>query len=162
MKEIEAIKQTLAAGPTPGPWFVQYGDDASHMCCTAVGAANTRTSNDGQWSAEECDSLVALTLHQCYPFVEADCERDAANSAYIAACNPAAMQKIIAHIDSQAAEIERLRTDAERYRWLRKQHWSESDIAVVISPKKHTRLGAILPSLELLDDTIDHMRKETP
>ena len=57
-------------------------------------------------------------------------------------------------------EIEQLRVDAERYRWLRKQHWAESDIAVVVSPKKHTRLGAILPSLELLDKTIDHMMKE--
>ena len=63
---------------------------------------------------------------------------------------------------AQAMEIERLRADAERYQWLRQQHWSDSDIAVVVSPRKHTGLGAICPSLGLLDDTIDHMRKKTP
>lgn len=60
------------------------------------------------------------------------------------------------------AERDAVMKDAERYRWLRKQHWSKDDIAVVVNPKKQTRLGAICPSLGLLDDTIDHMRKETP
>lgn len=36
----------------------------------------------------------------------------------INACNPTAMAKVIAHIDAQAAEIERMRADAERWRTL--------------------------------------------
>ena len=106
--EIERIRAALAAGPTPGPWFVQYGDDQQHMCCTAVSSANKRAINEGQWRASECEALVALTHHQCYPFVEPDCERDDENSEYIAACNPAAMTAVLAHIDAQAAEIESL------------------------------------------------------
>jgi len=85
-----------------------------------------------------------------------------AEDKYSDATDQDVMVEVLAHIDAQAAEIERLRVDAERYKWLRKQHWNEGPIAVVVSPKKHTRLGAICPSLELLDDTIDHMRKETP
>lgn len=103
--DLAAIGAALDAGPTPGPWFVQYGDDWCHMCCTAVAAANTRARNDGQWSAADCDSLVALTFHQCYPFVQADCERDEANSAYIAACHPARMARILADHDRLTAAL---------------------------------------------------------
>ena len=47
---------------------------------------------------------------------------------YVLSCNPAAMQKIIAHIEEQAAEIERLRADSERYASLRRgQKWSVID-----------------------------------
>jgi len=107
--EIERIRAALAAGPTPGQWFVQYGDDQQHMCCTAVSSANKRAINEGQWRASECEALVALTHHQCYPFVEPDCERDDENSEYIAACNPAAMTAVLAHIDAQAAEVAKLK-----------------------------------------------------
>lgn len=96
----KAIRQALEAGPTPGPWFVQYGDDDRHMCCTAISTSNERSRNDGQWTQEECDEHVALTLHQHYPFVSADCERDDQNSAYIAACNPAAMTALLSELDA--------------------------------------------------------------
>ena len=33
---------------------------------------------------------------------------------YVAACNPAAMTAVLDHIDAQAAEIERLQSDAAR------------------------------------------------
>ena len=45
--------------------------------------------------------------------------------------------------------------DAARYRWLRKQHWSESSICVVMHPKNAVRLGHECPSEERLDDFID-------
>lgn len=61
-----------------------------------------------------------------------------------------------------SAHIEKLmRTvqDAERYRWLRAQHWSESAVAVVSEPKQNVRLGAYCPSGDLLDDAIDAAMK---
>ena len=53
-------------------------------------------------------------------------------------------------------EIERLRADAERYQWLRKQHWAESKLCVVADPKTAVRLGSDCPSLERLDEIIDN------
>ena len=50
--------------------------------------------------------------------------------------------------------------DAQRYRWLREQHWSNSDICCVNKPKQNVRLGGICPSGDLLDAAIDAaMRK---
>lgn len=50
--------------------------------------------------------------------------------------------------------------DAQRYRWLREQHWSNSDICCVDEPKQNVRLGGTCPSGDLLDSAIDAaMRK---
>ena len=51
--------------------------------------------------------------------------------------------------------IRRLERDAERYRWLRGQLWTENTLAVVLRPKDNTKLGCFLPFGELLDETID-------
>lgn len=48
--------------------------------------------------------------------------------------------------------------DAERYRWLREQHWSTDTIAVVLNPKQAVKLGYVCPSDSLLDETIDAAR----
>lgn len=45
--------------------------------------------------------------------------------------------------------------DAARYRYLRAQHWSDSDLAVVLHPKTNAMLGAYCPSEEQLDELID-------
>lgn len=58
----------------------------------------------------------------------------------------------------QQAETERAdanERDAERYRWLRKRHWSDSTIAVVAVPKRSVKLGEDCPSEERLDAAID-------
>ena len=52
---------------------------------------------------------------------------------------------------------QQLHADAERYRWLRKQHWSDSQLAVVSSPKENVRLGTYCPSEGLLDAAIDEI-----
>lgn len=52
-------------------------------------------------------------------------------------------------------EVEALRKDAERYRWLRSQHWDKNTMCVVTSPKSCVKLGSICPSGELLDFDID-------
>ena len=67
--------------------------------------------------------------------------------------------------DQLKAENEALRKDAERYRWLRAQHWDSSAICCVVDPKLCTKLGAYCPSLELLDQAVDAgiaMSKEAP
>ncbi len=50
---------------------------------------------------------------------------------------------------------EQIKKDAERYRWLRKQHWSDAKIAVVVEPKLNVKLGVVCPSLAFLDEYID-------
>lgn len=52
-------------------------------------------------------------------------------------------------------QIASLQDDAERYRWLREQHWNESTLAVVCEPKKAVKLGYDCPSGERLDEAID-------
>lgn len=49
--------------------------------------------------------------------------------------------------------------DAARYRWLRKQHWSDGVMAVAVNPKEAVKLGHYCPSLELLDEAIDEARR---
>ena len=49
------------------------------------------------------------------------------------------------------AEVEALRADAERYRWLRAQHWHDGPMCVVVAPKQSVKLGADCPSEERLD-----------
>ena len=58
-------------------------------------------------------------------------------------------------------ENESLKKDAARYRWLRKQNWFDSDIAVVRSPNESIKLGYDCPSTERLDDYIDNEIKES-
>ena len=60
--------------------------------------------------------------------------------------------------DELVAENERLRElerDAERYRFLRECHWSESPLCVVVDPKTMVKLGADCPTTTRLDDAID-------
>ncbi len=57
-------------------------------------------------------------------------------------------------------ELERLRADANRYRWLRTQHWESSPMAVVANPKDAIKLGHHSPSDDLLDAAIDAAMKE--
>ena len=87
MKELEAIRAALAAGPTPGEW--SFYDD----------------SNDGKTGRIE---IVAIgkTIARIYNSVPAE---DVPNAAYIAACNPAAMTAVLAEVDRLRAEGDRLR-----------------------------------------------------
>lgn len=107
------VREAMAAGPTPGEW-VCYDD-----------------SSDGKTNRIE---IVAIgkTVARIYRSVP---EQDLPNARLIAACSPANMTAILAHVEAQAAEIERLTAerdelrrqlaeaemDAERYRWLRNE-----------------------------------------
>jgi len=60
-------------------------------------------------------------------------------------------------LEALLAENAKLRVDAERYRWLRKQHWSNSTLVVVSSPKENVQLGTYCPSDGQLDAVIDEI-----
>lgn len=49
--------------------------------------------------------------------------------------------------------------DAARYQWLREQHWNDSDLCVVSSPKESVKLGYDCPSGDRLDVIIDGAMK---
>lgn len=54
-----------------------------------------------------------------------------------------------------AAEVERLRTNAARYEWLRGQFWHKSNLFVVQGDKSNVMLGTRCPSKSSLDVAID-------
>lgn len=53
------------------------------------------------------------------------------------------------------AEVEALRADAERYRWLRQQSWYDSPICAVQDPREAVRPGFVTPFGSTLDYLID-------
>jgi len=110
-KKVAELKR-LAEAATPGPWYVQYGDDDRFMSMAAISQSNARTCNIGPF--DDCAPLVAVTFHQCYPHV--NCERSDlgdANSAFIAAANPQTVLALIETVQSQAAELAGLRAGAK-------------------------------------------------
>lgn len=64
----------------------------------------------------------------------------------------------------EAAPIrdEEQQKNAERYRWLREQHWNDSRVCVVARPKEAVKLGYECPSLDRLDAIIDSEMKVRP
>lgn len=65
----------------------------------------------------------------------------------------------VSTLNSYAAErVDQYRVDAERYRWLRSQHWEEAPMCVVMQPKAAVKLGYDCPSLGRLDVAIDAAR----
>lgn len=64
-------------------------------------------------------------------------------------------RKAANEIERLNLEVEELRRDAERYRWLRKQHWSNRILLIVVSPPGALRAGTDCPSLVRLDEMID-------
>lgn len=62
-------------------------------------------------------------------------------------------------LTESAVEILRLKKDipayAERYRWLREQHWNYSDLVVVTRPRQNVKLGSDCPCADRLDAAID-------
>lgn len=92
----ELKRQAMAA--TPGPWYVQYGDDEHHMCMTAVSATNSRIRNEGRFSDD--DKLIAITFHQSLPGVAYESEDlGEVDSAYVAAANPATILDLIERLE---------------------------------------------------------------
>lgn len=58
-------------------------------------------------------------------------------------------------IDNLRAERDAMAKDAERYRWLRSQHWYTGTLAVVRDPKHAIKIGHEAPFGNRLDEAID-------
>ena len=88
------VREALAAGPTPGEW-VCYDD-----------------SSDGKTNRIEI-AAIGKTVARIYRSVQ---EQDLPNARLIAACSPANMRTILAHVEAQAAENERMTEENRRLR----------------------------------------------
>jgi len=93
----KAIWEALEAGPTPGMWSLWGASDPSQVICCK-------------------DGFIAQTVGA----------NDEANGAFIAACSPANLTALLdaftakdAQLAEMRAEVERLRKNDARYRWLR-------------------------------------------
>ena len=131
MSAVENIRAALADA-TNGPW---------------IGAG----PSFGAPHAEYLDSVVEDVDNDDAATICRDTETG--DARYIAACNPAAMAEVLAHIDRQAAEIAGLEADAARYQWLRKT----TNYATSNGEKVDVRNFP-----ELWDASIDSMIAETP
>lgn len=160
MNDYNELKR-LAEAATPGPW--KWND---HGDLTALGL-------------DDCSAVLRYEVYEGMWFGVYDGEgsQNEANKRLIEAANPAAVLALIAEnealrngpnfraIQSLRQDCEALRKDAERYRWLRAQHWDSSAICCVVDPKLCTKLGSYCPSLELLDQAVDaglKLSKESP
>lgn len=94
----KAIKDALEAGPTPGPWCVDW-----FRTIEATGALA------GVYIAKKDGGRIAEAFANCQVNTDEQCN---ANARYIATCNPTAIRSLLSRLE----EAER---DAERYRWLR-------------------------------------------
>ena len=123
------VREALAAGPTPGPWVTMPANAGVH-CVARINA----------WEA--------------VPPGDCELSHDSIDASFIAACSPANMTAILAHVKAQEAEIERLtaerddlrrqlaeaKLDAERYRWLAghcrstSEHWGGRWSIIVDGP----------------------------
>jgi hypothetical protein len=98
----EKIRQALAMGPTPGPWH-WIGDSLTHRQFNIYAINGTdkhiATVNDlpveKLWARDQVESEATAKL--------------------IAACDPDTIRALLYERDALAAEIERLRQDAERH-----------------------------------------------
>lgn len=90
------VREALAAGPTPGPWYVR---------------TNRHPTTDGRpWGW--LDAAPPGGPQRAISGVRVEWEggdTSAVNARYLAACSPANIAAILAHVDAQAAEIKRLR-----------------------------------------------------
>lgn len=99
------LREALAAGPTPGPWFVSNevwsgGPIMNHGGCFSI--------------VDSEDRDAANVICSRYPWDEKAPEMEA-NGLLIAAANPATITALFAERDAQAAEIERLRNALELF-----------------------------------------------
>jgi hypothetical protein len=84
--DLAAIKAALDAGPTPGPW--------------TSSAWGMRVMDAAHGSSQVLIATVATNTR---------CGQDGANLAYIAACSPDRIRRLVEHVEFEQGHIYRLR-----------------------------------------------------
>lgn len=146
--DVAALREALNGDgrfkPTPGPWI----DDRRlswHQPNTVVQA---------ECQAGTYQSVMDVRLSDLGSFTctTGKSEQEWVNAAYIAACSPDRLERILTALSAAQARAEAVEKDAERYRWVRRgQHWSvingigddlradqlDAAIDAAITPKDH-------------------------
>lgn len=126
----QRIRNALAMGPTPGPFFVSNGSDVFTLL-GATNAQGTHSDEDDGWHVADCFGGETYVNGELVPLTYSESK---ANAHLFAACDPDTIRGLLAERDAlQAecealrAEVERLRTDgASAVRWApSSSHWSE-------------------------------------
>jgi hypothetical protein len=97
----QAIRDALAAGPTPGPWIAEINSIGTHVFSAAAADVYPRNIADliiPFWAATDPDDQHGVRTR-----VQAD-------TRYIAACNPESMRALL-------AELDRLRSASRQEGW---------------------------------------------
>ena len=104
------VREALAVGPTPGPW---------HHCQPFQSVRAERTIH-GPVPAQRVDFVSTKTqpVHEriIIPMAGREAHVRSEDMAFIAACNPENIAALLALVDAQAAEIERLRSERAELR----------------------------------------------
>lgn len=98
----------LAEGATQGTWR-ECKQDSGGCSCGFVWAIEADLPIACTQTGEKGGEVLPLPV-----------EIVKANAAYIAAANPSAIRSLLDQLSSALAEVEELRRDAERYRWLKR------------------------------------------
>lgn len=109
------VREALSAGPTPGPW---------HHCQPFQSVRAERTIH-GPVPAQRVDFVSTKTqpVHEriIIPMAGKEAHVRSEDMAFIAACNPENIAAILAHVEAQEAEIERLRAALKTCAWALRQ-----------------------------------------
>ena len=143
---VYAYRAMLDAAPVP------VGDDCDDILdCYAA---------ESQQFSDEIVSLRASVESARTKAIALESRRDAWRDSAILSQRSAS--ELARQVDQQAAELarlraenERLKADAARYEWLRRQHWSDASMCVVMKPRSAVRLGHDCPAVDRLDAAID-------
>ncbi len=110
------VREALEAGPTPGPWSLKTVP-TSDGSCHKIGPFPSASRIHSEAHACVYAIGIRLGINDSTPVAR----ELLANARLMAACSPANIAAILAHVDAQAAEIERLRAALKTCVWALRQ-----------------------------------------
>lgn len=112
--DIQAIRDALAAGPTPGPW--EWMDNCS-LWGAETGAVHAgKTCEEVGHSPTECGPAILGIACEALCNDGEDWQPNEANAAYIAACHPERIARLLAALEDAQSQAKVLRHERDRAR----------------------------------------------